>query len=164
MRKYFPQDKNFILRGAQFDLRESLLSYLVDTTKDYYQQMYNPLGLLDDTTLAVREHQGYDHEAFLEFYEILSAIYRKHYGSNQLEFLFDGMDHYSKYTVDWEICCKKWCVELLGYEPFLKTVLQITVFRVTGHSRELAISRLRGYIHQHFNIKFYKYKGLQEVA
>ena len=123
MRKYFLQDKNLILRGAQFDLREELLAFLIDSTKDFYNKMYNPLGLMDDTMIQVNSHSGYDYDAFDEFYEILSAIYRFKYGSNQLEFLFDGMDHYTKYTREWKEKFEKWCIELLRHDPFLKTVL-----------------------------------------
>ena len=103
--------------------------------------MYNPLGLMDSTIEKIMKHEGYDYEAFDEFYEIISGIYRFKFGSNQLEFLFDGMDHYTKYTKEWEECFKKWTIELLSYEPFLKTVLQITVFKAESHSRLLAISR-----------------------
>ena len=164
MRKYFPQDKNIILKGAQFDQREKLISHLIDFSKFYYQSMYNPLGLMDHTIETVQNHEGYDFEAFEEFYELLSAVYRYKFGSNQLEFLFDGLDHYTKYSREWKKCYTEWVTDLLGHEPFLKTVLQITVFKAEGHSRLLAISRLKNYLHQHFDLKFYKYRGIQKTA
>ena len=164
MQKYFLQDKNYILKGAQMDLREDLISHLIDTTKDYYQQMYNPLGLMDDTMVRVAGHSGHDLEAFHDLYEVVSAIYRFRYGSAQLEFLFDGMDHYSKYSDEWSSCFKQWLIELLRYDPFLKTVLQITVFGADGHNRLLAMGRLRNYAFQHFDLKIYKYKGIVEKA
>lgn len=162
MRKYFLQDKNHILIGAQYDLRENLLSYIIDTSKDYYQQIYNPLGLLDDTILKIQEHEEGELKVYEDFYELLGAIYRFKYGSAQLEFLFDGMDHYSKYATEWESKFKTWMIELFRYEPFLKTVLQLSVFGLEGHSKTLATLRLRNYLFQHFDLKIYKYKGLVE--
>ena len=164
MRKYFLQDKNYILIGAQYDLREKLISTLIDTSKDYYQQLYNPLGLLDDTILAIQAHKESELEVYREFYDLLSAIYRFKYGSAQLEFLFDGMDHYSKYAREWEEKFEDWMVQLFSYEPFLKTVLQLSVFGLEGHSKILACTRLKQYLFQHFNLKIYKYKGLVENA
>ena len=162
MHKYFLQDKNYILKGAQLDLREELISQLIDTAKDYYQKMHNPLGLMDDTMVQVAEHSGHDIDAFDDVYEVLSAIYRYRHGSPQLEFLFDGLDHYSKYSSEWAENFSDWLVFLFRYEPFLKTVLQITVFKAEGHSRLLAIGRLRNYVFQQFEIRVYKHKGLVE--
>ena len=164
MQKYFLQDKNYILKGAQLDLREDLLAHLIDKSKEYYQLAYNPLGLMDDTMIRISKHEGYDIPAFDDLYEVLSAIYRFKHGSAQLEFLFDGMDHYSKYSTDWSDCFQNWTLELLAYEPFLKTVLQLSVFGADGHNRILGIMRLRQYVFQHFDLKIYKYKGIVEKA
>ncbi|MDH5381724.1 MAG: hypothetical protein OEW75_12770 [Cyclobacteriaceae bacterium] len=162
MRKYFQQDKNYILYGAQFDKEEELLQYLVEYSKTYYQQKYNPLGLIDDTILKIKDHENQDTDVhmFSEFYELISAVYRFRHGNNQLEFLFDGMDHYTKYSIDWDSAFKEWIVKLFNTEAFLKTVLQLTVFNAQGHSKNLALNRMNTYMFQHFNLKVYKYKGI----
>lgn len=124
--------------------------------------MYNPLGLLDDTILAIREHSQNDIDVFDEFYELASAIFRFKYGSNQLEFLFDGMDHYSKYSKEWKETYNEWLIRLFEYDPFLKTILQLTVFSTNTHSKILAASRLKTYLFTHFELKIYKHKGIIE--
>ena len=164
MRKFFKQDKNYILYGAQIDMKDELLSYLVDYAKKDYQLRYNPLGLLDDTILTIQTCSKADIGVYSEFYDLLSAIYRYKCGSNQLEFLFDGMDHYTKYSNEWEAKFKLWLNQLLNNEPFLKTILQISVFKAEGHSLYLALNRLNTYMFQHFNLKIYKYKGIIEKA
>lgn len=160
MRKYFPQDKNYILYGAQFDQKEELLTYLVEQSKRFYQLQYNPLGLLDDTILKIQSHHKVEIEIFDEFYETIAAVYRFKFGNNQLEFLFDGMDHFSKYTFEWNQVFRQYIIELFAYGPFLKTVLQLCVFGIQGHGKTLAINRLTQYIQQHFDLKVYRYKGI----
>ena len=160
MRKFFDQDKNYILHGAQFDLEDELLSYLIIRTKKFYLDHFNPLGLIDDTISTITGHNTIDTEPFIMFYEHLAAIYRYKYGSNQLEFLFDGMDHYTKYSKDWENKFKEWIEGFLHQNHFLKTVLQLSVFRVEGYSHELAAGRLKNFICQHFGLKIYKYRGI----
>lgn len=162
MRKFFQQDKNYILYGAQIDQKDTLLVRLVDLAKQYYQLQYNPLGLLDDTIMKIKEHSASDLDSFDEFYDIISAFYRYKNGNNQLEFLFDGMDHYTKYSIEWQEGFELWANQLFGLEPFLKTVLQLTVFDCDPHSRILAVNRLNHYLTQHFNLKVYKYKGIVE--
>ena len=164
MRKYFPQDKNYILYGAQFDQKEELLGYLIEQSKTYYQQMYNPLGLIDDTIMKIKSSREKEISHFEEFYDILAAIYRYKFGNNQLEFLFDGMDHFTKYSVEWNEGFMKYIQDLFSNQAFLKTVLQISVFGAEGHSLDLAKNRLNNYLSQHFDLKVYKYRGIVKKA
>lgn len=164
MRKYFLQDKNYILYGAQIDLQEELIAELIDISKDYYLKVHNPLGLMDNTASQISNHTGGDINPYLSFYEDICAIYRYKHGSNQLEFLFDGMDHYTKYSHEWKDVFRSWVIEFFSNDHFLKTVLQISVFGLEGHSLSLAEGRLRNYVSTHFDIKFYKYRGLVEAV
>ena len=158
MRKFFEQDKNYILHGAQFDLEDELLSFLIVRSKEYYLQHFNPLGLIDDTISKITNHDTIDTVPFVKFYEYLAAIYRYKYGSNQLEFLFDGMDHYTKYSREWTEKFKEWMENFLKQNHFLKTVLQLSVFNTGGYAGELAETRLKNYISQSFELKIYKYR------
>lgn len=164
MRKYFLQDKNYILYGAQLDLREELLSLFISEAKQYYLAVHNPLGLMDSTASAISAHRGGELSDYYNFYEDMCAIYRYRHGSNQLEFLFDGMDHFTKYSMEWKECFRKWILALFAHDHFLKTVLQMSVFGLEGHSKNLAQGRMHSYISTHFDVKFYKYKGLVELA
>ena len=164
MKKYFPQDKNYILYGAQIDQEEELIRYLADFSRQFYEMQYNPLGLIDDTILEIRKVKPLDISLFSEFYEMICAIYRYKYGNNQLEFLFDGMDHYTKYSQDWKKVFEKWLIQLFSNEGLLKTVLQLCVFEAEGHSRFLAMKRLNTYLCQHFNLKIYRHRGIIDKA
>jgi len=160
MRKFFDQDKNYILHGAQFDLEDELITFLINRSKEYYLQVFNPLGLIDDTVSMITNHVSIDTSPFLRYYESLAAVYRYKYGSNQLEFLFDGMDHYTKYSRDWSHKFEEWTNDFLIQNHFLKTVLQLSVFKTEGYSRELAEGRLKNFISQQFDLKIYKYRGI----
>jgi len=162
VRKYFPQDKNYILYGAQYDLQEELLSNFILCARKYYLDWYNPLGLIDDTVRQVQKYKPSDRDirTFNDFYQKMSAVYRYYYGSNQLEFLFDGMDHYTKYAKEWEEKFNEWTTDFFQQQHLLKTVLRLTVFSCEGHGRTLAENRLKTFLSHHFDLKFYKYKGI----
>lgn len=158
--KYFPLDKNYILEGAQLDQEERLTIYLINFVKAYYEAHSNPLGLLDDTMTQVKEHQTVYTERLSEFYHNLAGIYRFKNGQNQLEFLFDGEDHYDKYVKDWKATFKHWLIEFCEKPNFIRAVLELTVFYPEGRKSELAENRMKTFIHQHFDLKVYKHRGI----
>ncbi|HNP17492.1 MAG TPA: hypothetical protein PKL31_03570 [Fulvivirga sp.] len=160
IQKYFSLDKNYILEKAQLDLERELIVYLIDFSKKFYLQQFNPLGIEDNTVLAIKEHQTDYVTRLEEFYRNLAGVYRFEYGQNQLELLFDGNDHYVKYVNDWSDTFKRWLVDFCMKPNFLRAVLELTVFYPEGRKSELAENRMKTFIHQHFELKIYKYKGI----
>lgn len=160
IQKYFPLDKNYILEKAQLDLQEELIIHLINFSKDFYLDQHNPLGIIDSTITSVKNHKTRYTQRLEEFYRHLAGVYRFNYGQNQLEFLFDGNDHYDQYRADWEITFKKWLVSFCNKPNFLRAVLELTVFYPEGRKSELAENRMKAFINQHFSLKIYKYKGI----
>lgn len=160
IQKYFALDKNYILEKAQLDLEENLIIHLINFCKEYYLNHFNPLGIEDATIISIKSHETAYTSRLEEFYRHLAAVYRFNHGENQLEFLFDGNDHYNKYERDWNLTFKKWLVEFCAKPNFLRAVLELTVFYPEGHKSELAESRMKAFIHQYFSLKIYKYKGI----
>ena len=160
IQKYFPLDKNYILEKAQLDLQEELITYLIQFSKDFYLQQYNPLGIEDATIKSIKAHETQYTDRLEEFYRNLAAVYRFKFGQNQLEFLFDGTDHHTKYAEDWKDTFKKWLVNFCLKPNFLRAVLELTVFYPEGRKAELAENRMKTFINQHFELKIYKYRGI----
>lgn len=163
IQKYFPLDKNYILEQAQLDHEERLIVYLIDFAKKFYLDQFNPLGLEDDTVKQIKAHKTEYTDRLVEFYRNLAGVYRYKHGNNQLEFLFDGKDHYDKYTADWVATYEEWLVDFCLRPNFLKAVLELTVFYPEGRKAELAENRMKAFIHQHFELKIYKYKGIVKM-
>ncbi len=158
--KLFPADKNYILKEAQIALKASLLDYTVDFAKSAYLRYFNPLGLEDDTILKIKAHQSSSNEHLEDFYVHLAGIFRYKYGDNQLEFLFDGTDHYDKYEQDWDSTYKAWLENFAPQLHFLKAVLEATVFYPKDRKAALACNRMKAFITQQFDLKLYRYKGI----
>lgn len=161
--KYFPLDKNYILEQAQLDLQKELIVHTIDFAKNFYHQVHNPLGLEDDTTNKINAHTTVYTHRLDEFYRNLSGIYRYKFGHNQLEFLFDGQDHYKKYQEDWKNAYDQWLMDFCYRPNFLKAILELTVFYPEGRKAELAENRMKAFIHQHFELKVYKYRGIVKM-
>lgn len=162
-RKYFPFDKNYLLREAQNASRDELLSSLVNTVKDCYQAFYNPLGLIDDTVQKIQESSTANQHYFEEFYDHLAAIYRYKFGEVQLEFLWDGSSHHDKYAAEWETAFDLWVREFCKHPTFVKAVFELTVFFSPFTRPELAQNRLKVFLSNHFELKVYHYKGIVET-
>ncbi|MDA0196236.1 MAG: hypothetical protein O2887_10960 [Bacteroidetes bacterium] len=158
--KYFHYDKNYLLKQAQSEAQDHLLQTLIDLVKENYLALHNPLGLIDDAVEKVLDFRENDTLLFDEFYNDLAAIYRYKYGEVQLEFLWDGTSHFKKYSRDWETQFIKWTNEFCAYEPFIKAVFELTVFKTQMTRPELAQSRLKNFLFNHFNLKIYCYKGI----
>ncbi|MBL3654883.1 hypothetical protein [Fulvivirga sediminis] len=161
--KYFKLDKNYILEQAQIDSEQELIVYLIDFVKKYYQDQFNPLGLVDEPVKTIKAHKTEYTDRLIEFYRNLAGVYRYKNSDNQLELLFDGQDHYAKYTRDWKETYKNWLVEFCGKPNFIKAVLELTVFFPEGKRAELAENRMKNFIHNQFDLKIYKHKGIIEM-
>ena len=160
VQKLFPLDKNYILKEAQLARKNELLVALVEKVKNAYYCYCNPLGIEDDTILKIRNCNAYDLHLLEELYEHLAGIYRYKYGSNQLELLFDGTDHFHKYQADWSVVFLEWIDTFCKEENFLKAILEVTIFYPKDRKALLAEYRLRAFISQQFYIKVYKHKGI----
>lgn len=163
IQKYFPFDKNYILEKAQLDHEHALTVYLINFVKAYYQANCNPLGLEDATIRSIREHKTCYTPGLSGFYRNLAGIYRYKYGQNQLELLFDGQDHYQKYVQEWKARYREWLLAFCERPNFIKAVLELTVFYPQGRKSELAENRMKVFMHQHFDLKVYKYRGIRKM-
>ena len=162
--RLFPSDENSILMEAQALQKDTLLKYLVDFVKQYYQLHYNPLGLIDDIIIEINKEKDYPMEAFEDFYHDLSAVYRFRNGEVQLEILFDGSTHFEKYSNDWTTFFKQNVYAFCANKYFLRAVLDISVFHHYDRVAFLAGDRLKYFLTNYFDLKVYKYRGIMEVA
>ncbi|MCB0506124.1 MAG: hypothetical protein KDC58_11575 [Cyclobacteriaceae bacterium] len=163
-RKLFAADKNYILKEVQQRTETELLTWLADYVKEYYETLHNPLGLIDNTIETIRSSSFDQIELFHEFYNDLAGIYRYKHGEVQLEFLFDGTSHYTKYRSEWKVIFMKWVTQMLHQRVVMRAFLEITVFGIKNKKQlELTLNRLKLYIEQHFQLKIYKYKGIQHT-
>lgn len=163
IRKLFPSDKNYILQGVQEKNRDFLLVYLVEYAKEFYLQYHNPLGLVDNTILKIRHTTEYPLENLDEFYYNLAGIYRYKFGEVQLEFLFDGSTHEEKYDTEWVEYFKETTAKCCFNFHFLKAVLSISVFHPEDKQISLNGNRMKYFIENHFDLKVYKHRGIQEL-
>ena len=161
VRKYFPFDKNYILENAQLGLEKQLLIQLVELVKQHYLLCNNPLGIEDDTVRRIKCSLRYNIDHFKALYADLSGVYRFKYGQNQLEIPFDGVDHFTKYQQQWSENFISWTKGLCDNSCFVKTVLLMAIFDLNGQAIVLAQDRLKHYVAQFFNLKIYKYRGIQ---
>jgi hypothetical protein len=161
LRKFFPLDKNYILEEAQLSLENSLLQYLVDYVKVEYLMRHNPLGIVDEMSTKIADHHGSDFRHLNEFYLTLMGIFRyRHYGDNQLTFLFEGGDDFRKYQNEWTIEFKKWVKQFCQSQQFLRAVLDLTIFYPVDSPVLMVDNRMNAFIAQHFEIKIHPQKGI----
>ncbi|HET8859375.1 hypothetical protein [Marivirga sp.] len=159
-RRFFPFDKNYLLENAQMELKDSLMNQMVEIVKEIYLLRYNPLGLRDKSIEKITSTSQYNLEELSTFYDELAGFYRYKFSSNQLELLFDGRDHHQKYQDDWSDVLKTWVIEFSKSKHFLKAVLETAIFYPEDKQSQIAYSRLKNYMSEHFGIKIYKHKGI----
>ncbi len=161
--RFFKLDKNYILREAQQAGRDELLQQMVAYVKHAYMEQHNPLGLIDDTILAIQQADQPATKRLHDFYHILSGIYRYQNGSNQLELLFDGASHFEKYQQEWKEAFMDWYKSFCQKPAFIKAVLEVTVFYPSQRKGQLAEGRMRAFLSQQFDkLRIHKRYGILE--
>jgi len=162
--KWFPLDKNYILKEVQFHDRAELLNWLVVEAPRYYLKLNNPLGLLDETAEKFND-SCFEHVEFLfPFYDKLCSLYRFKHGEIQLEFLFDGASHFEKYSKDWILTFKSWSQALMQRREVLLALLEMIVYHHTDErSVRLINQRLQFHIEHHFEVRLYRYRGIIDL-
>lgn len=163
IRKFFPLDKNYLLEQAQLELQDELLCQLIDFAKSLYEAKHNPLGLNDEMNCAISDHKPCNFKPLHGFYHNLAGIYRYKHGENQLEFLWDGADHYEKYLEDWRKAFMQWTAEFCRQDQFLLAVMDLSVFLPQNRKAHLAENRMNAFITQFFELKIHKNRGIIEM-
>jgi hypothetical protein len=159
-RKYFPLDKNYLLEHAQLKQEEFLIRLMVEDVISFYLTHCNPLGIEDDLIIRLKNYSFDTPEIFSEFYRDLAGIYRFQKGKNQLELLFDGTDHFTKYSRDWGDCFCNWLKEFCLSQNFVKAVFMLTVFEPGEHQLVSGHNRLKYFLSNYFELKIHKHKGI----
>lgn len=159
--KFFRSDKNYLLREAQECLRQRLLLFLCSQARHAYQQHFNPLGLLDNTTRRIYTTPPQINSLY-SLYDALAAIYRYRNSSNQLELLFNGKTHLEQYHLEWSQCFACWCQQLCADPAFVRLLLGITILQPAKSKYSLAEQRLRSMVQEKWGLKVHKRLGILE--
>lgn len=159
IQKLFPLDKNYILRQAQSVMEEVLLDRMVAELKASYTQVYNPLQLMDETYRSILEREAFPRERVQVIYRQLCGVYRYRHGENQLELLFDGRTHVEKFQEDWSEALVVYVQQLGQHEPYVKTMLRMTLLFDTDSRAEWAENHCKAFINQFFDLKVIKRQG-----
>jgi hypothetical protein len=160
IRKFFPLDKNYLLEEAQLALQDVLLTQLINAVKIQYELRHNPLGIVDSFSERVQQYKPKNLKPLHTFYQNLAGVYRYKFGDSQLEFVWDGRDHFEKYKVDWTETFAKWTSEFCKQDLFINAVLDLSVFLPDNRHADLAENRMNHFILKQFELKIHKSRGI----
>ncbi len=163
IRKFFPLDKNYLLEEAQLALQDALLTQLIDVVKIQYELRHNPLGIADSFSERIQKFTPKNVKPLYTFYQNLAGVYRYKFGNSQLEFVWDGRDHFEKYKIDWKETFIKWTSEFCRQELFINAVLDLSVFLPANRHAQLAENRMNHFILKQFELKIHKSRGIVEM-
>jgi hypothetical protein len=171
VRKFFALDKNYLLEEAQLSLQDTLLISLVEKSKAHYAWHNNPLQLEDDFSARIKNYKPSNLKPLAGFYETMAGIYRFRYGDNQLEFLWDGQNHFEKYQADWKSAFIQWTNQLLAIGQFEQAVLDLTVFLPENRHAQMAENRMNYVMLRFFSqqegfpeLKIQRKRGVLEIS
>ena len=163
VRKFFPQDKNYLLEEAQLRVQDRLLTILIDKAVTAYQRTNNPLGLNDSFSEKIATYLPKSLHPLYLFYEKLAGIYRFKFGENQLAFQWDGRDHSEQYEEDWSKTFDNWTSLLCLEMQFAQAVLDLTVFLPENTMVQLAENRMNAVMLDRFEVRIHKQKGIVQM-
>lgn len=161
--RFFPTDKNYLLKTVQAFSKDSLLHVWAQAAYEGYMLQENPLGLEDDFTLQIKTeiHKG----AFLleDAYEIVAAVYRYRHGDNQLSFLWDGRTHMEYYDEEWRKTFKQWASDLCQHRDIYRAIIKAAISGERGNT-DFLNATLRRTVLKHFNIRLSRAQRLMALS
>ncbi len=126
-KKYFVQDKNYLLKSVQAFSKESLLNEWLHMILQAYHLQHNPMGLEDDFIIELKSKIHRGKELLSENYDVLAAIYRHDHSDNQLEIMWDGRSHMEAYDSDWKAMYDYWIKNLSLVKEIQRPIIKYAV-------------------------------------
>ena len=158
--KLFQNDKNYILKKVQLELKSKLLNLLIKESIYNYEKSSNSLGIIDNTSKIIRKFKGKHYNELDFFYRKISTIYRYNHGEVQLSFLWDGSSHEEFYKSRWINFFKKEIDRMIKSYTFLKSILHISVFKNKRVNLSEHQYNLSTFIRKKYKIQVFKRKGV----
>ncbi len=124
---------------------------------------HNPLMLMDNLSEKIIRYKPKSVKQLYSFYQNMAGVYRYKFGDNQLEILWDGIDHTEKYKSDWTETFEHWVQLFCEHHHFLMAVMDLTVFLPMNRKAHLAENRMNSFLTQHFELKIHKSRGIVEM-
>ncbi len=150
--KYFPQDKNYLLKSVQAFSKEILLDNWLQQVLISYNRQHNPMGLEDDFIIELKKKISKSKELLEDNYDILAAIYRHNHADNQLEIMWDGRSHMEAYDSDWKEMYAAWIERLSMIKEIQRPLIKYAVSE-NGVNHLFLKQAIRRAILSHFNLR-----------
>ena len=150
--KYFPQDKNYLLKSVQAFSKEILLDSWLQQVLISYSLQHNPMGLEDDFIIELKSKISRSKDLIEGNYDILAAIYRHNHADNQLEIMWDGRSHMEAYDSEWKEMFGIWIKNLSLIKEIQRPVIKFAVS--DGGVNDIFLRHsIRKAILTHFNLR-----------
>ena len=161
--KYFPNDKNYLLKTVQAFSKEMLLDQWIRRILDTYMQMENPMGFEDDFTKSLRVNIFDSKKILDQCYDVVCAVYRLKFGDNQLSFIWDGRTHMEFYDEIWKDTFNDWMKKLCLKPEIYRGIIKSAI---SGDNVNLDFlqASVRRAIVKHFGVKLTRANKLSQVA
>ncbi len=150
--KYFPQDKNYLLKSVQAFSKEILLDHWLQQVLAAYSMQHNPMGLEDDFIIELKKKITRSRALLEDNYDILAAIYRHNHADNQLEIMWDGRSHMEAYDSEWKEMYAEWIKKLSLIKDIQRPLIRYVVSDSDINHTFLRQS-IRRAILSHFNLR-----------
>ena len=150
--KYFPQDKNYLLKSVQAFSKDNLLNLWLEEMLKAYNYQHNPMGLEDDFIIELRKKISIGKELLEEVYDVLAAIYRYDHDDNQLSFQWDGREHMEVFDAEWKSMYFHWIQQLSLVKEVQRPIIK---YAVTGNmtNNDFLKQSIRRGILNHFGVR-----------
>ena len=152
MEKFFDQDKNYILKQAQYDFKAEALQIMLDIAIEDYLFKNNPLGLVDDFVLSLKSYKNPDKSFLYKPYQLLCAVYRLLHSDNQLTFLWDGRTHHEVFTTEWREVFSQWMHQFCSTTYMDRIIIKGAIIN-PGSNQSMLEAHLTKLIYQRFPVK-----------
>ncbi len=150
--KYFPQDKNYLLKSVQAFSKEILLDHWLQQILASYSLQHNPMGLEDDFILDLKKKISFGKALLEDNYDILAAVYRYNHADNQLEIMWDGRSHMEAYDTDWKAMYTDWVQNLSFLKDIQRPIIKYAVSE-GGVNHTFLRQSIRRAILSHFDLR-----------
>ena len=161
--KYFPGDKNYLLKTVQAFTKEALMDQWCRHAYQGYSQAENPMGLQDDFTVELQANISRGKFILDEAYDLLAAIYRFKYGDNQLTFIWDGRTHMEFYDETWKETVSEWTQDISRHPEIYRSIVKASL-KSDNENIDFLKGSMKRFILRKFEINLTRSRVLRAIA
>ncbi|MGL1887134.1 MAG: hypothetical protein OCD76_11535 [Reichenbachiella sp.] len=150
--EFFRDDKNYTLKTIQAFSKDQLIHEWTAQVLKAYNQQHNPIGIMDDFMLQLKDQIAVGADLLDESYDIAAAAFRLSHQDLEMELDWNAREEMDDYYLAWKSIFAAWIVELSAIQNIQRAVIKYAT-QGAGFNHDMLKTSVRRAILRFFKLR-----------